>query len=236
LICYEYVIWAFYFISAIFDLDSMHSNLYSSFVAVIVLHLALANFIYRAYFHTEPVPGFDKLEKEDWKKSVYSIPFCSHIACIWHAYSLIFKITLSFVFIEFSLYCHPSSHFFLQNCISSMVSYIIPLKIKIYIIVLMYYLICYEYDLRLISFQQFSTWIRSIQICTVHLSLSFYSNSHFFILNCHCSPSCPCQLHSPCVLPYRPCSRFDKLEKEECSFLNCCRAYCLNLACLFINF
>jgi hypothetical protein len=43
----------------------MQSNLYSAFAAVIILHVALGNFIYRAYFNTETVPGFDKLDKED---------------------------------------------------------------------------------------------------------------------------------------------------------------------------
>ena len=43
----------------------MHSNLYSAFAAVIILHVALGNFIYRAYFNTEAIPGFDKLDKED---------------------------------------------------------------------------------------------------------------------------------------------------------------------------
>jgi len=54
-----------YIFDAIFNLDSMYSNLYSAFVAVIFLHIALGNFIYQAYFYSEAVPGFDKLEKED---------------------------------------------------------------------------------------------------------------------------------------------------------------------------
>jgi len=49
----------------------MYSNLYSAFAAVIILHVALGNFIYRAYFNTEAIPGFDKLEKEDWISSTY---------------------------------------------------------------------------------------------------------------------------------------------------------------------
>lgn len=47
------------------ELESLQSNLYSAFAAVIVLHLALGNFIYHAYFDTETIPGFDKLDKED---------------------------------------------------------------------------------------------------------------------------------------------------------------------------
>jgi len=54
-----------YIFDALLQLESMQSNLYSALAAVVVLHLALANFIYRAYFQTETVPGFDKLEKED---------------------------------------------------------------------------------------------------------------------------------------------------------------------------
>ena len=46
-------------------LDPMTNNIYSAFAAVIVLHIALGNFIYRAYTHSEAVPGFDKLDKED---------------------------------------------------------------------------------------------------------------------------------------------------------------------------
>jgi hypothetical protein len=46
-------------------LESMSNNIYSAFAAVVVLHIALANFIYRAYHNTETIPGFDKLDKED---------------------------------------------------------------------------------------------------------------------------------------------------------------------------
>jgi len=54
-----------YIFDALFALESLYSNLYSAFAAVIVLHIALGNFIYRAYFNTEAIPGFDKLDKED---------------------------------------------------------------------------------------------------------------------------------------------------------------------------
>ncbi|CAG7831223.1 unnamed protein product [Allacma fusca] len=46
-------------------LEAMTNNIYSAFAAVVVLHIALANFIYRAYHNTETIPGFDKLDKED---------------------------------------------------------------------------------------------------------------------------------------------------------------------------
>ncbi|XP_035704698.1 vacuolar ATPase assembly integral membrane protein VMA21 homolog isoform X2 [Folsomia candida] len=54
-----------YFFDGFLELESLQSNLYSAFAAVIVLHLALGNFIYHAYFDTETIPGFDKLDKED---------------------------------------------------------------------------------------------------------------------------------------------------------------------------
>jgi len=54
-----------YFFDGYLQLESLQSNLYSAFAAVVVLHLALGNFIYRAYFDTETIPGFDKLDKED---------------------------------------------------------------------------------------------------------------------------------------------------------------------------
>jgi len=53
------------FFDGLLQLESMQANLYSAISAVIVLHVALANFIYRAYFQTETISGFDKMEKED---------------------------------------------------------------------------------------------------------------------------------------------------------------------------
>jgi len=61
---FTFFIFNFWIFNAM-GLEPMTSNIYSAFAAVVVLHIALGNLIYRAYFNTETVPGFDKLVKED---------------------------------------------------------------------------------------------------------------------------------------------------------------------------